>query len=200
MARTAQADPIDSITWVEATSLRSNVYNPNRVLTPELLLLERSLLSTGWIQPVLANPDGVIIDGFHRWRLTQDSPAIAQRWAGKLPVATLDVDEPTAMAITVRINRAKGQHSAALMAALVQAIINDHGWTPERLGTEIGANPTEIDLLLTEGVFDHKNIDSWAYSAAWYPVPSDSPAAADGLTSSAPLPVERPEDPEEVPA
>lgn len=168
-------DPISRIEWVPSSRLRPNEWNPNRVMTPELRLLERSILSLGWVQPVLANPDGLIIDGFHRWRLSQDSPAIKQRYNRRVPVCWMDVDTPTAMAITVRINRAKGEHTAIEMSRLAHSIVRDHGWTRERLAEEIGATATEIDLLMQDDVFTAKGISSWAYSSAWYPVPTDSP-------------------------
>ena len=37
-------DPIDTIVWTPAEELHPNDWNPNRVLTAELVLLERSLL------------------------------------------------------------------------------------------------------------------------------------------------------------
>ena len=162
-------DPINSIEWVEAASLKANYWNPNRVHKPELKLLEHSLLSTGWIQPILVNKNGVVIDGFHRWRLSQDSAEVKKRYGGKLPVAILPVEDDEAMAITVRINRAKGSHAAVEMHKLVQALVDDYGWSREQIAKEIGAHKNEVDLLLQSGVFQAKNIKNWAYSKAWYP-------------------------------
>ncbi len=42
-------DPVDHIVWKPAASLKANSWNPNMVLEPELQLLERSILRTGWI-------------------------------------------------------------------------------------------------------------------------------------------------------
>lgn len=162
-------DPINNIEWVEAESLKANYWNPNRVHKPELKLLEHSLLSTGWIQPILVNKNGVVIDGFHRWRLSQDSVEVKKRYGGKLPVAVLPIEDDEAMAITVRINRAKGSHAAVEMHKLVQALVDDFGWSRERIAKEIGAHKNEVDLLLQSGVFQAKDIKNWAYSKAWYP-------------------------------
>ena len=162
-------DPISSIKWINAGELKSNYWNPNRVHKQELKLLEHSLLSTGWIQPVLANKNGIIIDGFHRWRLTQDSAKVKARWGGLLPVATLDVEDDVAMAITVRINRAKGTHVAVEMNKLVHALLVQYGWTREEVAKEIGGTLQEVDLLAQDGVFAMKGIAKWAYSQAWYP-------------------------------
>lgn len=163
-------DPIDSIRWVPADTLDANTWNPNRVHLAELRLLERSLLSTGWLQPLLVNPDRLIIDGFHRWRLSQDSTACMARWHGKVPVAVLDVDKPTAMLMTIRINRAKGTHVAIEMSAIVRELIEDFGVEPALIAKEIGGTREEVELLSQEGVFAAKGIKNWAYSKAWYPV------------------------------
>lgn len=159
--------------------LAANSWNPNRVHKAELKLLEFSLLSTGWIQPILiSNEDidedgaqhaGWVIDGFHRWRLSQDSDKVKERYNYLVPCARLNVGRAEAMAITVRINRAKGTHVAINMAALVKELAHVHGWTIQRIGKEIGAGKDEVELLLRDGVFAAKGIQDWAYSNAWYP-------------------------------
>ena len=50
---TASADPINQVQWRLASSLHANSCNPNVVFTPELKLLERSILKCGWIQPII---------------------------------------------------------------------------------------------------------------------------------------------------
>ncbi|KZM75772.1 ParB N-terminal domain-containing protein [Nocardia terpenica] len=165
----AGGDPIDHIQWVPADTLNANAWNPNRVHKPELTLLERSLLSTGWLQPVLVNPERLIIDGFHRWRLSQDSKTVRARWRGGVPVAVLDVDRPTAMLMTIRINRAKGTHVAVQMSEIVRELLHEWHLDPEEIAREMGATRAEVDLLAQEGVFAARSIAKWAYSPAWYP-------------------------------
>lgn len=165
----SEGEPVDNIRWVPADTLDANTWNPNRVHLAELRLLERSLLSTGWLQPLLVNPDRLIIDGFHRWRLSQDSDAVRARWKGKVPVAVLDVDKPTAMLMTIRINRAKGTHVAVEMSSIVRELIEEHGLARDLIAAEIGGTTDEVNLLAQEGVFSHKQIAKWAYSQAWYP-------------------------------
>lgn len=165
----SEGDPIDSIRWIPADTLDPNTWNPNRVHLAELRLLERSLLSTGWLQPILVNPERLIIDGFHRWRLSQDSDAVRARWKGRVPVAVIDVDRPTAMQMTIRINRAKGTHVAVEMSHIVRELIHEHGVPREVIAAEIGGTKEEVDLLAQEGVFAAKQIHKHAYSKAWYP-------------------------------
>ncbi|WP_198428778.1 ParB N-terminal domain-containing protein [Nocardia bovistercoris] len=162
-------NPIDHIQWIPADTLDPNVWNPNRVHKPELRLLERSLLSTGWIQPLMVSRERIIIDGFHRWRLSQDSAAVRKRWRGRVPVAVLDVDRPTAMLMTIRINRAKGTHAAIEMSAIVRELLETHHMDPAQIAQEIGGTRAEVDLLAQEDVFAARGINKWAYSPAWYP-------------------------------
>jgi ParB-like chromosome segregation protein Spo0J len=164
-----ETDPIMNITWLRYDELQSNWWNPNRMLKAEFNLLERSILSTGWVQPVLVNRDRMIIDGFHRWRMSQDSPRIVARYDGKLPVAILDVDEKTAMVMTVRLNRAKGTHIAVSMSHLVKLLIEEHECEPKWIANQIGASLEEVYLLAGKDIFAAKNVDEWQYSKAWYP-------------------------------
>ena len=100
--------PIERIVWLEASELQANDYNPNVVYTPELKLLEYNIVRHGWIQPILVTQDKVIIDGFHRWKLTQDSEPVRNLTGGKVPCCVINLSEPERMMLTVRINRAKG--------------------------------------------------------------------------------------------
>jgi ParB-like chromosome segregation protein Spo0J len=165
-------DPISRIEWRDASSLNANEYNPNIVFTPELRLLERSILKTGWVQPVLITQDGTIIDGFHRHRLAQDSAKLREKYGGKVPCAVMDISPQEAMIVTIRMNRAKGTHVAVRMSEIVRTLIDQMGVLPEELAQDIGATKAEIDLLYQEGVFKMKNIKDYKYSKAW--VPSDT--------------------------
>ena len=164
------SEPIDKIQWRPVTSLNANNYNPNVVMNQELKLLEWSILTIGWVQPVLITPDGTIIDGFHRWMLSKGSEAIQRKYGGLVPCAVLDVPRAMAMAITVRINRAKGNHVAVKMHELVTEMVTDHGMSPADVAREIGATKGEVELLMQENVFKAKNLKEYKYSKAWVPV------------------------------
>lgn len=163
-------DPITNIEWRDAASLNANDYNPNVVFTPELRLLERSILLTGWVQPILVQrAELIIIDGFHRSRLALESGLLRKRYGGKVPCALLDVTRQQAMILTIRMNRAKGTHVAVRMSEIVRELIDVHQCDPQEVAIEIGATKDEIDLLYQEGVFKMKNIADYRYGKAWYP-------------------------------
>ena len=164
-----KTDPIDNIKWVNADELDSNNYNPNYVQKQELRLLEKSILENGWIQPILINPDNIIIDGFHRWYLSKESVALQHKYKGKVPVAVLDVNRSEAMAITIRINRAKGSHVAVRMSKIICELLNQHNMDIKEVADKIGANADEVELLSQENVFKVRNIKDYKYSKAWVP-------------------------------
>lgn len=187
-------DPIDNIQWRATSELKANDYNPNVVITPELRLLEFSILKTGWIQPVLVDPDDNIIDGFHRWSLTRDSKALQERYDGKLPVAVIDCTRAEAMMLTIRINRAKGTHIAIRMSQVVRELIDVHGVSPDDVAKEIGAGRKEVDLLYQENMFKARDIKNAKYSVAWEPDEGTPEEAAEALKGKDKTPAAAPVD------
>lgn len=164
--------PIENIKWTPTEELQSNDYNPNTVLTAEMDLLAFSLMKQGWIQPILASSQKEeggypIIDGYHRWWLTGNHDGVRAMTGGKVPVAFLDLTRAERIALTVRINRAKGVHAALKMHELVLELHEEHEWTMKKIGEEIGADRDEVNLLLADGVFGKKKIHLHAYSPAW---------------------------------
>lgn len=168
-------EPVESIEWIDAGSLNANAWNPNVVFNQELRLLERSILKTGWVQPILVSRAGTIIDGFHRCRLAQESPALLAKYAGKVPVCRLDVPDDVAMLLTVRMNRAKGTNVAVRLSSLVKQLVDDYGYSLEEIAAEIGGTLDEAKLLYEDSIFKARNLANYRYSRAW--VPDDSKVA-----------------------
>lgn len=169
---TQHKEPVENIQWIDCDSLKANHYNPNRVMNAEMNLIERSILKTGWIQPILVNKNLTIIDGFHRWTLSRLSTQLREKYHGKVPCAVLDVTDAEAMVITVRINRAKGTHLAFRMSDYIKELIKTHKIPIDDLAKDIGATIEEVELLMKSDVFEHKNIENWTYSEAWFPAES----------------------------
>lgn len=161
--------PIDNIQWLEADSLQSNDYNPNVVYNQELKLLKLSLLKQGWIQPLLVDQDGVIIDGFHRFSLAKNDPEVRAMTNGLAPCAVLNLSAAERMMLTVRINRAKGSHIAVKMHELVRTLVEVYALSIAEVCEGIGATKDEVELLLMENVFKKLDVQNHKYSKAWYP-------------------------------
>lgn len=164
-----QKQPISNIEWRDVRTLTANDYNPNVVLTQELKLLEFSILKTGWIQPLLISSDNIIIDGFHRYWLSSNSKYLIHQYNYMAPCAVLKLTEAERMLLTVRINRAKGNHVAAKMHELVAKLVSEYIISKETIAMEIGASTMEVELLLQENVFTKLDIKNHKYSHAWIP-------------------------------
>lgn len=169
---TRTKEPVENIQWIDCDSLKANHYNPNRVMNAEMNLIERSILRTGWIQPILVNKNNTIIDGFHRWTLSRLSTQLREKYHGKVPCAVLDVSDAEAMVITVRINRAKGTHLAFRMSEYIKELVQTHRIPIDDLARDIGATIDEVELLMRGDVFETKDIENWTYSEAWFPAES----------------------------
>jgi len=165
-------EPVENIKWIDCDALKANHYNPNRVMNAEMNLIERSILRTGWIQPILVNKNNTIIDGFHRWTLSRLSTQLREKYHGKVPCAVLDVTDAEAMVITVRINRAKGTHLAFRMSEYIRELLTKHKMPIDDLAKDIGATIEEVELLMKADVFERKDVSNWAYSEAWFPAES----------------------------
>jgi len=160
-------DPISNVKWIEVEKLNANDYNPNVVLNKELKLLELSVLKNGWIQPILINNDNTIIDGFHRSYLSRNSKLLKEKYNGKVPCVVMELSEAERMLLTIRINRAKGNHVAFKMHEIVKALVDKHEVSMEYIQESIGATKDEVELLYKDGVFDALNIKEHKYSRAW---------------------------------
>tara|TARA_R100000935_G_scaffold58501_1_gene95885 strand:- start:2891 stop:3403 length:513 start_codon:yes stop_codon:yes gene_type:complete len=160
-------EPISRVEWINVDDLNANEYNPNVVLNKELKLLELSIMTNGWIQPVLINRDKSIIDGFHRTFLCKSSKAIREKYKNNVPCVVMDLTEPERMLLTIRINRAKGNHIAIKMHDIIKTLIDKYGVTKEHIIKSIGGTKAEVDLLYKDGVFDALNIKEHKYSQAW---------------------------------
>lgn len=160
--------PLNNIEWVDVEKLNANDYNPNVVLTNELKLLQLSILKNGWIQPVLITKDYYIIDGFHRSTLCKINSKINKMTNGKVPCVVLDLSPAERIMLTVRINRAKGNHIALKMNKLVQSLYNDYGLSKKQIAENIGGTEKEIELLLYDNLFDKYDLkEEDLYSQAW---------------------------------
>lgn len=162
--------PLSNVQWVDPSTLRPNPYNPNRVFKPELELLKLSIMSDGWTMPIVATPDGEIVDGFHRWTLGSTDADIRKISGGLVPVVrTRPRSAADQKAATVRHNRARGQHGVLLMADIVRSMISD-GKTPEEVATMLGMEEDEVDRLADErGSPERVGKDS--FGRGWVPVP-----------------------------
>jgi len=163
--------PISTVEWIDAGELRANDYNPNKVFSPEMRLLARSIIEDGWTQPIVARVDGEIVDGFHRWAVATTVEAVRKMTGGKVPVVRLrDVDAASQRISTIRHNRARGKHGVVPMAQITTELIEEHDLSEQELMDRLGMEAEEIARLRQRGsMVERGPDDETGVSAAWVP-------------------------------
>ena len=147
-------EPVDCILWVDSELVAANDYNPNVVAPPEMKLLEHSIKSDGYTQPIVVwpvNGNYEVVDGFHRNRVGKESKIVKKRTKGYLPVAIINPDREgrnNRIAATIRHNRARGKHSIDGMSEIVVEL-KRRNWSFKKIGRELGMDPDEV-LRLTQ--------------------------------------------------
>ena len=147
-------EPVDFVRWVKNNSVKANDYNPNSVAPPEMKLLELSILSDGYTQPIVTwdNQGEIeVIDGFHRHRVGKESVDVSSRVHGYLPVVVIKPDREgrnDRIAATIRHNRARGKHKIDSMSEIVVEL-KKRNWSPGKIGKELGMDQDEV-LRLTQ--------------------------------------------------
>ena len=165
-------EPVDCVLWVKADKLHANDYNPNSVATPEMRLLQLSIMQDGYTQPIVAWPDGQdsyeVVDGFHRNRVAREVGAVKKRVMGRLPIAVINADRTSKedrIAATIRHNRARGKHSVDEMSDIVLDLAR-RNWSDERIAKELGMEPDE-DLRLKQITGLAELFSDRDFSEAW---------------------------------
>lgn len=137
---------IKRVQIVDRDWLRPNDYNPNVVSNDNLKLLTQSILTNGWTLPIVARPDGTIIDGFHRYTVAGREPLKSQL-GGKVPVVIVEhADDAANVFGTITHNRARGTHRLAPMKEIIKRLIAQ-GKTVKEIGRELGMKPEEVFRL-----------------------------------------------------
>lgn len=132
---------------MEREKLKANDYNPNKVNEDNLNLLVQSILTNGWTLPIVARPDGTIIDGYHRWTVAGREPLVSML-NGKVPVVYVDHHGNRDEDIygTITHNRARGTHLLEPMKKIVRELIDSGKEIPE-ISKQLGMKPEEIFRL-----------------------------------------------------
>lgn len=143
-----KTEPVDFVRWVKCDDVHGNSYNPNSVAPPEMKLLEHSILSDGYTQPIVTwTNNGIeVVDGFHRHRVGKESEPVRSRIHGYLPIVTINPNQQDMndrMAATIRHNRARGAHKVESMSEIVVEL-KRRFWNDERIAKELGMEPDEV--------------------------------------------------------
>ena len=142
-------EPVDCIIWVKSNEVSGNEYNPNKVASPEMKLLELSISEDGYTQPIVAcgkNGYYEVVDGFHRHIIGKECKEINNRIHGYLPITLINNDREDIndrMAATIRHNRARGKHTIDGMSEIVRDL-SRRNWSESKIAKELGMEPDEV--------------------------------------------------------
>lgn len=162
-------EPVDYVRWVKAEKVQANEYNPNKVASPEMKLLYKSIKLDGYTQPIvvykLENGNYEVVDGFHRNRVGKEYQDINERIHGYLPVVVIDKPLDERMGSTIRHNRARGTHQIRGMSDIVVELTRE-GWSEEEICEKLGMELDEVIRLkqisgLKEAFANHEFSKSW---------------------------------------
>ena len=161
-------NPLDAVRWVDPATLYANDYNPNHVFGPELALLKCSILEDGWTQPIVIQPDGQIVDGFHRWSLAVRDEEVRAQGLGFVPVVTLNERSKSDQVFsTVRHNRARGQHGLLAMSEIVRGLV-ERGMPGPEIMLRMGLDSEELRRL-TDMRGTSATVGKDSYGRGWVP-------------------------------
>ena len=135
--------PVLNVKMVRLSQIVANDYNPNKVASPEMKLLELSIVEDGFTQPLVCYYDKVkdryiLIDGFHRYLVAKEKLFLKE-----VPVTVIDKPLENRIASTIRHNRARGVHGVTEMENIVQRLIKI-GWSDKRISKELGMDIEEV--------------------------------------------------------
>ena len=108
MKQGSEAQPISEVKWVNRDELHANAYNPNKVFPVELELLVQSILTCGWTQPIVIRSNNEIVDGFHRWLVSNDARILEM--TGGLRESLERMKLSTQVVLVQRVVRILGNH------------------------------------------------------------------------------------------
>lgn len=157
--------PVSNVVWVPTELVDANDYNPNSVAPPEMKLLELSIESDGFTQPIVVWQNGdryEVVDGFHRHLVGKKMGLPA------LPVVVINRDRigrNDRIAATIRHNRARGRHKVDSMSDIVLEL-SRRNWSDAKIGKELGMDPDEVLRLkqitgLAELFKDEEFSEAW---------------------------------------
>jgi ParB-like chromosome segregation protein Spo0J len=157
--------PVSSVQWVPHELVIANDYNPNAVAPPEMKLLQLSIESDGFTQPIVTwEKDGhyEVVDGFHRHLVGK------KLGLSHLPIVVINdtrTERGDRIASTIRHNRARGKHGVDSMSEIVLEL-SRRNWSDKKIGKQLGMDPDEVLRLkqitgLAELFNDSEFTEAW---------------------------------------
>jgi len=106
---------------VAVESLRPNEWNPNQMSKADFKALLESIGEFGFLEAVIALPDGTIINGEHRWRAMKE---LGER---EIEVKFLNISEDVARYLTAHLDSIRGSFDPVKLGELISRLDAEFG-------------------------------------------------------------------------
>jgi ParB-like chromosome segregation protein Spo0J len=158
-------DPALAPQILAVDDVEANDYNPNKVASPEMDLLEDSIRADGMTMPVVtvfdpARKKWITVDGFHRQIVVRE-----RLKRDYVVCSVIDTDIGNRVASTIRHNRARGKHQVDLMTQIVKILLKE-GWTDQDISEHLGMSVEEL-LRLKQTIGIAEVLAGTEYSKSW---------------------------------
>lgn len=146
-------NPVDLVIREKWDIVTANDYNPNEVASPEMELLEISIMNDWYTQPIVWWKNDwivTIVDWFHRHRVWKESKIVSKSIMWYLPIVDIRKENQwknERIASTIRHNRARWKHKVDAMSEIVIELKN-RNWKNERIARELWMDQEEVLRLL----------------------------------------------------
>lgn len=149
---------------VPLDSLFANEYNPNRMASVEMELLDECIRKFGFLFPIICVwceelKKYRIVDGFHRYE------SLRRINASHAKILPLTLSYHDAVQLTVLMNRIKGMHQVERMSDLIKKL-SDLGLEDEEIQKNLGMEVEEYMRLRQQLGIAHAFRNS-QYSRSW---------------------------------
>ena len=159
------------ISYVSVNDLREAPWRATHVLKPDMYALAESLKDFGWTAPLIVRgKTNEIIDGYHRWFLSQTDKTLRKRDKGIIPVKFIKCDEIDAMMMHARINRARGDVLAKNLSHIIKDVLRSRKYNEDDIMRMLHMSTDEFDVLAEGSLIKSRKISEHKYSKAWVPV------------------------------
>jgi ParB/RepB/Spo0J family partition protein len=118
--------------------LKLNNWNPNKMDKAKFESLVRSIKERKFIVPIVANKDGIIADGEHRYLASVSTECNLS----VVPVILVDMSEDELKLSTLGLNGIRGENSPLAMAKLLQEL--NQRYSLKEISSLIGGGESEL--------------------------------------------------------
>lgn len=166
-------------TIVKPENLKTPEWRTTYILRTNLIGLKESIKSFGIIYPIIAMPDGTIIDGYARWVAAHDLGL------QEVPVVHKDCNKVEAILLHIQLNRFRGDVVPYHLSRAVRSL--SKAMDEREILNTLNMTADELDVLMDGTLIKKRKVKEHNYNKAWVPMES---------TSSEDFQIERPPTPD----